>query len=119
MVRFICSSVREPSFSLTEEVRKGLAGTVEGVVETESLREVFDDVGEVAFGQTEPLVERGALDLLALASGVDGPLDQDLTEEGEVAFGVGLGELLEGATVGGLDGRAAVAVALLLDERFE
>ena len=89
---FIFSSVRLPRCS-PRRVSSEWAASANDSFRAKPLRPVFEDVREAVLGQTELLVERSSLDLLALPSPVDDTGDGELTEDRDVAAVV----LLEGA----------------------
>ena len=88
----------------------------ERLLQAEPLAPVLQDVGEVALGQAQPLVQRDPLDLLTLPGAVDDPRDGQLAEDRHVAAVMRLGQSLEGPALGCLDVRPEVAVALVGDE---
>jgi hypothetical protein len=79
--------------------------------ETEALRPVLQDVGELAGRQSQQSIQRHPLDPLTFARAVDNAADGQGAKDGAVGAGVGHGQTLAGRTSGGDDLFAAVAVA--------
>ena len=97
--RFMCSSVREPSRRPSKHLQRA-ARLGERLLEAEPLAPVLQDVGEVALGQPQALVQRDPLDLLPLPGAVDDPRDGQLAEDRDVAAVVRFGQPPEGPALG-------------------
>ena len=91
-------------------------GLGERLLQAESFAPVLQDVGEVALGQAQPLIEGDVLDLLTLPGAVGRPGDGQLAEDRDLAAVVSLGQSADDLPLGGLGLWPQVPVALHSDE---
>ena len=111
----MCSRVRTPSDS-AQQVLQRLAGLGERVARAQSLRPVLDDVRELSGRQSQALIQRHPLDLLALARALDEASQHQRAEERDVTAFVGLGQALPALPLGTVHGVADITIPFTGDE---
>ncbi len=102
-----------------QDARDGTLGLAEGLLDTQPLVPVLQDVGEVRRGQLQAVVQGHEVDLLALAAALDRALQGEDAEDGHVAARVQFGQPFAGLAIGQGEGVAEVAGALPGEELAE